>query len=302
MSGISLLQFVLVGLSMGAVYSLIALGYMTIFRASNIVNFAQGEFVMMGGLLTSFFITTCHLSYLLAAVLGVFGVVLIGMGLQVLVINPIRHAGVLIMIMCTLGAATVISNIPIPVSRIGGLRYIGDSVSLPKIITTIDTISFAGTGISVQRILAIGASLVLLILLYYFSNNTRIGKAMEASASDGIGARLSGIRVERMVLYAFIISAAVGAIGGILITPILNMRYDSGAMLGLKGFAAAVIGGWGKVSGAVLGGFVLGVVESLCVGAIPEIGSLYQHMWAFLILIGILYFRPKGILGSEAVE
>jgi branched-chain amino acid transport system permease protein len=105
-----------------------------------------------------------------------------------------------------------------------------------------------------------------------------------------------------MVFYSFVVSGIVGAAGGILITPILSMRYDSGAILGLKGFVAAAIGGWGKISGAVLGGFVLGVIESLCVGLIPEVGSLYQNMWAFLILIGILYFRPKGILGSEAIE
>jgi branched-chain amino acid transport system permease protein len=105
-----------------------------------------------------------------------------------------------------------------------------------------------------------------------------------------------------MVQYSFAISAAVGAIGGILITPIFNMAFNSGALLGLKGFVAAVLGGWGKISGAVLGGFVLGVVESLCVGLIPEYGSRYQQMWAFIILIAILYFRPKGILGSDAVE
>lgn len=302
MSGFSIFQFVLVGISMGAVYALIALGFMTIFRASNIVNFAQGEFVMMGGLLTNFFLVTCHLSYLVSAVLGVLGVILIGMALQVLVIHPIRRAGVLIMVMCTLGASTVISNIPVPVSFLPGLVYLRDAVSLPRIITSIDSIDLAGARISIQRLWAIGASLGLLGLLYYFSNYTRTGKAMESSSSDSIGAQLVGIQVERMVLFSFAISAAVGAIGGILITPIFNMRYDSGSILGLKGFVAAVIGGWGKISGAVLGGFVLGVVESVCVGLIPEVGSLYQHMWAFLILIGILYFRPKGILGSEAVD
>jgi branched-chain amino acid transport system permease protein len=139
-------------------------------------------------------------------------------------------------------------------------------------------------------------------LLYYFSNYTRTGKAMESSASDPLAAQLVGIRVEKMVLYAFAISAAVGSMGGILITPIFNMRFDAGALLGLKGFVAAVLGGWGKNSGAVLGGFVLGVVESLCVGLIPEYGSRYQQMWAFLVLIAILYFRPTGILGSESVE
>jgi branched-chain amino acid transport system permease protein len=302
MTVISILQFAIVGFSMGAVYALIALGFVTIFRASNIVNFAQGEFVMLGGLLTNFFLVTFHLPYLVSALLAVLGGVLIGIGLQALVIHPIRRAGILIMIMGTLGASIVISSVPVPLSLVAGLGYLRDPFVLPQISTAIDAVGIAGVRVSFQRLWAIGASLVLLLLLYYFSHYTRTGKAMESSATDQLAARLVGIRVERMVLLSFAISAAVGGAGGILITPILNMRYDSGALLGLKGFVAAVLGGWGKNSGAVLGGFVLGVVESLCVGLIPNYGSRYQQMWAFLILIGILYFRPRGILGSEAVE
>jgi len=302
MSDILIMQFGLVGISMGAVYALIALGFMTIFRSSNIVNFAQGEFVMAGAMLTNFFIITCGLSYLVSGLLAVLGVVLIGIGLQMLVIHPIRRAGVLIMIMGTLGASIVISNVPVPLSLLPDLSYLRDPFVLPQITKGVEAIDVAGVRISIQRLWAIGSSLALLGMLYYFSNYTRVGKAMESSATDPLAARLVGIRVEVMVLYSFAISAAVGGVGGIVITPIFNMRYDSGAILGLKGFVAAVLGGWGKISGAVLGGFVLGVVESLCVGLIPEYGSRYQQMWAFLILIGILYFRPKGILGSEAVE
>ena len=302
MSGVFIIQFVVVGISMGAVYALIALGFTTIFRASNIVNFAQGEFVMLGGLLTNFFLLTCGFTYLLSAVLAIMGVVLVGIGLQVLVIHPIRQAGILIMIMGTLGASMVISNIPVPISFLPKLGYLRDPFVLPPITTSIESVAIAGARISTQRLWAIAASLVLLGVLYYFSNYTRTGKAMESSATDPLAAQLVGIRVERMVQYSFAISAAVGAVGGILITPIFNMAFNSGALLGLKGFVAAVLGGWGKISGAVLGGFVLGVVESLCVGLIPEYGSRYQQMWAFIILIAILYFRPKGILGSEAVE
>ena len=302
MASILIFQFIVIGISMGGVYALIALGFITIFRASNIVNFAQGEFVMLGGLLTNFFLVTCHFTYFTSAVLAVLGVVLISIGLQVLVIHPIRRAGVLIMIMGTLGASIVISNVPVPISFLPKLEYLRNSFVLPWITTNNASISIAGARISMQRIWAIGASLALLSLLYYFSNYTRTGKAMEASATDRLMAQLVGIRVERMVLYSFAISAAVGAIGGILITPIFNMRYDSGALLSLKGFVAAVLGGWGKNSGAVLGGLVLGVAESLCVCLIPEYGSRYQQMWAFLILIAILYFRPRGILGSEVVE
>ena len=125
-----MVQFVVVGISMGAVYALIALGFTTIFRASNIVNFAQGEFVMLGGLLTNFFLATCHFPYLLSAVLAVLGVVLIGIGLQLLVIHPIRQAGILIMIMGTLGASIVISNIPVPISFIPKFGYLRDPCEL----------------------------------------------------------------------------------------------------------------------------------------------------------------------------
>jgi len=302
MTSVPVFQFIVIGLSMGAVYALIALGFMTIFRASNIVNFAQGEFVMMGGMLTNFFLITTRLPYSLAAVLAVAGVILIGVGLQKLIIHPIRQAGILIMIMGTLGASIIISNIPVPLSFLPDLTYLRDPFILPPIVKGVEPLELAGARVSLQRIFAVAASLLILLILYYFSNYTRTGRAMEASATDPLGARLAGIKVQRMVLYSFAVSAAVGAMGGILISPIIMMRFDAGAMMGLKGFVAAVLGGWGKNSGAVLGGLILGVVEALCVGLIPEIGSRYQQMWAFLILLIILYFRPRGILGSEAVE
>ncbi|MEW5725733.1 MAG: branched-chain amino acid ABC transporter permease [Thermodesulfobacteriota bacterium] len=302
MTSLSVLQFVIVGLSIGAVYALIALGFVTIFRASGIVNFAQGEFVMLGGMLANVFLVTFHLPYLPAAVLAVLGVVLIGAFLQTAVIHPIRRAGVLIMIMGTLGASIVLSNLPVLLSYAPDLGYFRDPFLLPQISPGLEAVNLAGVRISVQRLWAVGASLVLLLLLYYFSNFTRLGRAMEASSTDPLGARLVGIRVERMVLYSFAVSAAVGAAGGILISPILNMRYDAGALLGLKGFVAAVLGGWGKNSGAVVGGLALGVIESLCVGLIPEIGSRYQQMWAFLILILVLYVRPRGLLGSASLD
>lgn len=300
MSAITIIQFTIVGISMGAVYALIALGFTTIFRASNIVNFAQGEFVMLGAVLANFFLLTCHLSYPVSAILSVASVALVGIGLQLIVIHPIRRAGVLIMIMGTLGASMVISSVPIPFSSLPGLGYLRDPFVLPRITTSFESIGILGARLSTQRLWAIGSSFILLGLLYYFSGYTRTGKAMESAATDPLAAQLVGVKVDRMVLYSFAISAAVGAVGGILIAPIFNMRFDSGALLGLKGFVAAVLGGWGKNSGAVLGGLALGVIESLCVGMIPEYGSRYQQMWAFLILIVILYFRPTGILGSDA--
>ena len=148
--GSYVIQFIIIGISMGAVYALIALGYTTIFRASNIVNFAQGEFVMLGGLLTNFFLLTCGLTYPLSAVLAIMGVVFVGIGLQVLVIHPIRQAGILIMIMGTLGASMVISNVPIPLSSLPKLGYLRDAFSLPPITTSIEAVAIAGARISIS--------------------------------------------------------------------------------------------------------------------------------------------------------
>jgi branched-chain amino acid transport system permease protein len=138
-----------------------------------------------------------------------------------------------------------------------------------------------------------------LILLYLLSHRTLLGKAMEASSTDPLGADLLGISRNLMVFLAFGVSAGVGAFAGILITPMFFTSYSSGTLLGLKGFVAAVLGGWGKNSGAILGGFVLGIVESLSLAFIP---SGYKDGVAFVILLLILHFRPKGILGSPFID
>jgi branched-chain amino acid transport system permease protein len=145
----------------------------------------------------------------------------------------------------------------------------------------------------------LGATFLLLILLYLLSHRTLLGKAMEATSTDPLGADLLGISRNLMVFLAFGVSAGVGSIAGILITPIFYTSYNAGALLGLKGFIAAVLGGWGKHSGAILGGFTLGIVESLSIAFIP---SGYKNGIAFAILLLILYLRPTGILGSPFID
>jgi branched-chain amino acid transport system permease protein len=150
-----------------------------------------------------------------------------------------------------------------------------------------------------QSLWVLGATFCLLVVLHFLSHRTLVGKAMEASSTDPLGADLSGISRNLMVFFAFGASAAMGSIAGILITPIFYTGYSSGTLLGLKGFIAAVLGGWGKNSGAILGGFALGVVESLSVAFIP---AGYKDGVAFVVLLLILYFRPKGILGSPYID
>jgi branched-chain amino acid transport system permease protein len=279
------------GITLGAIYALVALGFVIIVRASQILNFAQGEFVMLGGVITFFFIRGAGLPYPVAILLAVILVTIIGLLLHLLVIYPLRKASVLILIMATLGASIVLSNT-------SALLF----GTLPKALPPFSgglSLQLSGVRIAPQSLWIIGATFSLLLALHLLSHRTLVGKAMEASSTDPLGADLAGIARNLMVFVAFGVSAAVGAVAGVLVTPLFYTSYNSGTLLGLKGFIAAVLGGWGKNSGAILGGFVLGIVESVSVAFIP---AGYKDGVAFVVLLLILYFRPKGILGSPYID
>jgi branched-chain amino acid transport system permease protein len=279
------------GITIGAIYALVALGFVTISRASQIINFAQGEFVMLGGVITFFLLNGVKLPYPLAAMMAILIVTLIGLMMHVSVIYPLRKASILILIMATLGSSIFLSST-------SGLLF----GTLPKALPPFSgeqPLQIGGVSFLPQSLWVLGATFLLLIFLYLLSHRTLLGKAMEASSTDSLGADLLGISRNLMVFLAFGVSAGVGAFAGILITPIFFTSYSSGTILGLKGFVAAVLGGWGKNSGAILGGFVLGIVESLSLVFIP---SGYKDAVAFVILLLILYFKPKGILGSPFID
>ena len=286
------IQLTVSGLTTGAIYSLIALGFITIYRASNILNLAQGEFVMLGALCTVFFIEKIGAPYFLAAVSSVALVSIVGLLLQRVVIHPIRNESVLILIMVTIGLSIFMSGS-------AGILFGPSPKSLPPFIDAAPIELFGSIRINVQSLFVICATLLLLFLLYMAAHHTFIGKAMEAVSTDRLGSDLTGIPGNLIIMLSFGISAGIGDVAGIFITPLFFAQFNSGAILGLKGFAAAVIGGWGKYSGAVLGGFILGVIESVSVGCIP---AGYKDAIAFIALLLILYFKPKGILGSRALE
>ena len=284
-------QLLIAGITMGAIYALVALGFVTIVRASQIINFAQGEFVMLGGVVTFFFIKGAGLPLPLAALMAVMVVVIIGFLLHLLVIYPLRKASVLILIMATVGASIVLSNT-------SALLF----GTLPKALPSFSgdlPLEIGGLRIAPQSLWVIGATVIVFLFLYLLSHRTLVGKAMEASSTDPLGADLAGIARNLMIFFAFGVSAGMGAIAGVLVTPIFYTSYNAGTLLGLKGFIAAVLGGWGKNSGAILGGFVLGIVESVSIAFIP---SGYKDGVAFVVLLLILYFRPKGILGSPYID
>ena len=284
-------QLLFSGITIGAIYALVALGFVTISRASQIINFAQGEFVMLGGVITFFLLNGVKLPYPLAALIAVLLVVMIGFGMHLSILYPLRKASILILIMATLGASIFLSST-------SGLLF----GTLPKTLPPFSSegpLQLGKISVSPQSLWVLLSTFILLIFLYLLSHRTLLGKAMEASSTDPLGADLLGISRNLMVFLAFGVSAGVGALAGILITPIFFTSYSSGALLGLKGFISAVRGGWGKNSGAILGGFVLGIVESLSLAFIP---SGYKDGVAFVILLLILYFRPKGILGSPFID
>jgi len=284
-------QLLFSGITVGAIYALVALGFVTISRASQIINFAQGEFVMLGGVLTFFFLHGLKLPYPLAALIAILIVILIGFAMHLSVLYPLRKASILILIMATLGVSIFLSST-------SGLIF----GTLPKTLPPFsggEALQIWKISCPPQSLWVLSFTFILLIFLFLLSHRTLLGKAMEASSTDPLGADLLGISRNLMVFLAFGVSAGVGAFAGILITPVFFTSYSSGALLGLKGFIAAVLGGWGKNTGAILGGFVLGIVESLSLAFIP---SGYKDGVAFVILLLILYFRPKGILGSPFID
>jgi len=285
------LQLLVTGITMGSIYSLVALGYVTIYRTSRVVNLAQGSFVMLGALFTYSFLSEIGLPYWLAAVLGILGVVIIGVLMYLLVIRPLIKVSLVSIILATIALSILLENLAL-------VRYGGYGKTLPA-FTGDQAIFIGGVAVFRQSLWVIGLMILVLIGLYLLNNFTRMGKQMTATANDPEAASLSGINTGRMIILAFVISAAIGGLGGIAVTPINQTSYLSGGIFALSGFVAAVLGGWGSSSGAVVGGLILGIVQSLVTGFLP---AGYQDAIAFVILVLVLYFRPSGVLGVRSAE
>jgi len=285
-----LIQLIMAGMTTGAVYGLIALGFITIYRASNILNLAQGEFVTIGALSAVFFLNR-GMPYLLAGALATAATVMVGISMEFAVIRPLRKKPVLILIMVTIGISFFLQGA-------ANILFGSDPQALPPFTSHTPVLLFRAVRVSPQSLWVLGLAVLLVALLSTWSRYSYLGKAMEAVSTDRQGAALVGINRNRITQIAFGVSAAMGALAGIFITPVYFAQYNAGTLLGLKGFAAAIIGGWGTYTGAMLGGLILGVLESVSVGFIP---AGYKDAVAFGVLILILCVRPKGILGSRAL-
>ena len=281
-----ILQYVVTGITLGSIYGMVALGFNIIYNATGIINLAQGEFVMLGGLI----MVSLTRSLGAPPVLGFFAAVglvsLIGATFERLAIHPLRNPAVMTLIMITIAASILFR---------GGAMFVwGKEVhSLPPFSGN-EPISFLGATILPQVLWILGVMGAVVAGLGLFFKLTLVGRAMRACAINRVAAQLVGINTKFMVMLSFALSAAIGATAGIIITPIALMDYERGTMLAVKGFCVAVLGGLGSGVGAVVAGFLLGIMESLGAGLIS---SGYKDAIALVVLLVVLFLRPGGLLG-----
>ena len=285
-----LLQYLLSGLTAGSIYALVALGFSIIYNSSNVINFAQGEFVMIGGMATVSLIKV-GLPLPLAAGLAIVATTLVGLALEKFAVERVRGESVVTLIIITIGASILLRGL-------ASLVWDKNLHPLPA-FSGDRPIAFGGATILPQSLWVIGVTLAVVAALRWFFNSTLHGKAMLATSHNRLAAQLMGISVRRVLLVSFGLSAALGALAGILIAPITFTAWDVGVMLGLKGFAAAILGGLGSGPGAVLGGLALGLLEALSAG---YVSSAYKDVIAFGIMLAVLILMPGGLVGHRSVE
>ncbi len=284
------MQYLLTGLTVGAIYALLALGFSIIFNASQVINFAQGEFVMIGGMATVS-LSASGVPYLLAIPLAVAAAALVGLVLEKFAVEPARDASVATLVIITIGASIFLRGLAMLVwdKNLHALKpFTGDA-----------PIAIAGATVLPQSLWVLGVTCAIVLALSWFFGRTLLGKAMLAMSHNRLAAELVGINVRMVLFLSFGLSAALGAVAGILIAPITLTSYDVGVMLGLKGFAAAILGGLGSGVGAVIGGLLLGIAETMSAG---YLSSAYKDAIAFVIILAVLFFMPSGLFGRRGGE
>lgn len=284
------LQFILSGVTLGAVYALIALGFTLIYNASDVVNFAQGEFVMLGGMITVFG-AMAGMPLTLAALVAILTTAAIGVAFNKLAIETARNAPVASLIIITIGASIFIQGVAQNVFDKQIHRFPSISGDAPIVIF--------GATILPQSLWVIGGALVVFVALFLFFTRTVMGRAVLATSNNRLAAQLVGINTNMMMTLSFGLSAAIGALAGVLITPITLTSYQVGVPLALKGFAAAMLGGMGNPMGALVGGVLLGLLESLTAG---YLSSQYKDAVAFVVILILLSVKPQGLFGQKTVN
>jgi branched-chain amino acid transport system permease protein len=287
------LQLLLGGLMVGAIYGLLGMGYSLIYRASGLLTFAQGEYFMLGAFFTYSLFVSYGLPYILAAVCVVIIMASIGFGTERLLIGPLirRGSGAIQIVLATIGLSIFLANTAM-------MTWGSEGFHVPSVFGDIP-FRFAGMYIVPQNLIIICIMLLVMLALHLFLNKSRTGTALRATAQDKLAAATLGINVPLMVGLTWGIAVGLAGIAGLLIAPIYGVNAHMGLLVGLKGFAAAVVGGYGSIYGAVLGGLLVGVVETMTSGYID---SKLKDVIVFAFLLSVLFVKPSGLLRNEMLE
>lgn len=283
------------GLSLGSMYALIAIGYTMVYGCLRLINFAHADIIMVGAFLSFFAVSSLGLPFYASVIFAVVICMLLGVGIDRVAYLPLRSAPRISMLITAIGVSFFLENL---FNVLFG--------STPRFFSSpeffVKTLNFSNISITYITIIVPIVTLILLVALLQFLYRTKQGMAIRATAFDINTVRLMGINVNNIIGLVFVIGSALAGIGGIFYAisyPTIDPLM--GVMIGLKAFAAAVLGGIGSVGGAVLGGFILGFTEVMAVAVFPELGG-YKDAFAFLFLILVLLFRPVGIMGDWRLE
>jgi len=285
------IQYFVTGVSVGSIYALVALGFTIIHSVTGIVNFAQGEFVMLGGMVCYFLLHALGIPLWASAFLSVIIVSGIGLLFQRLALAPVRQASIVSLVIITIGASILIRGV------VGQFWPWGkEAVRLPY-FTQAEPLSFLGAVIHPQKLWVLGVTIVFMVAFHLLLTRTPLGKALRASAINKRAAGMVGIDVGAMALLSFGIAAAMGAVGGVLIASQAVTSYDAGIMLGLKGFLAASMGGLSSQVGAVAGGLGLGLLEAFAAG---HISSAWKDALSLSVFLLFLLIRAQKLPHAES--
>lgn len=284
-------QLLFQGIGIGSVYALVALGFVLIFRATNVVNFAQGEFSMVAAFLMVIFSVDLEWPYWISFLLSLGGMAIYGALFNLGVYFPLRHRTYLPVIISTIGASILVSN--------STLALYGPQPQVLQPLLDFPGFNIGAVYLDAQYLLIIGVTIVLVAFQYWFFEHTLLGKKLQATSQDKEMASLLGIPVATMIMLTFVYSAMIGGLAGMMVAPILFVSIHMGGTIALKAFAATIIGGFGDVAGAIIGGLALGVIETF--GA-AYVSVPYKDGFAFLVLVAFLVFRPQGIFGERVAE
>ncbi|HKC45826.1 MAG TPA: branched-chain amino acid ABC transporter permease [Burkholderiales bacterium] len=282
-----LFQLLVAGLATGGIYALVAIGFVLLWQTSQTINFAQGEFVMLPAFFVLAAMKLGGLSFSWAILIG-FAVSLVVLGLlfKRLVVDPMIRHGVLPLVISTIALAILMKE---------GVKefYAADAQPFPALWATTN-VAVGGAVISVQSLVIIAVAVVAIAALQYFLAATKTGRRMQATAQNPTLARILGIPVGRMILYTFLINAALVALASFLVSPIYLAKFTNGETLGLVAFIAAIVGGFNQVRGAILGGLLLGVIDNLVAA---YLSAQYRAAVPLFLLVAVILFRPQGLLG-----